>query len=57
MKVSRKAKNMQLIQTKVYSTRKAVHARYVLDCQNEEKTFNNRIMSRSCDVLYRARCV
>ena len=29
---------MQLIQTKVYSTRKAVHARYVLDCQNEEKT-------------------
>lgn len=38
MKVSRKAKNMQLIQTKVYSTRKAVHARYVLDCQNEEKT-------------------
>lgn len=29
---------MQLIQTKVCLTRKAVHARYVLDCQSKEKT-------------------
>ena len=29
---------MQLIQTKAYSTQKAVHARYVLDTQSQSKS-------------------
>lgn len=36
--MSRKDKNMQLIQTKAYSTQNAVHARYVLDSQTQSKS-------------------